>query len=614
MEESATLRTRGAATGRIALWWAGLGLFSGTLELAAFLLKCRWLDPRNYNVSDQFPWMFPVAGLIVVGLPALALIGLALANPRWVPDRTIATALSFPLALGLLFRAPILTAVCLLLAAGLSYRLGTYLCAPSRIPAFERMLKGWTACAGLALIGTFSLCHWGLPGGRTQPTPSPGERPRDVLLIVLDTVRARSLSLYGYDRPTTPNLARLARRGVTFDRAFSTAPWTAPSHASMFTGRWPNEISIGWDTPLERGPRTLAEEFASRGYSTAGFVANSTYCSYETGLSRGFAHYEDYDVTPRSILLCSSIAQRGLDFILKRPRLAESLGQGATANRHRKSAERICRDFLTWLDEHSPAPEDRPCFAFLNFFDAHHPYFPPEIVPGADFGEAADDLDEQHLIRTWWDADKSKLSPDQVALGRDAYDRCLAYLDREVGRLLDDLDRRGRLQSTLIVVTADHGEHLGERSLYGHGTSLYAEELHVPLLMIAPGLIPEGTRIATPVSLRDLAATMLDRVAPGRAHPFPGRSLAATWEGSGREISPVLAMIDGPPEGDPNHGRSPAAHGPLHSEVVWPFHEIRDRRGRRELYRLDRDPRGLTNLADHPESLAAVEDLKSRRR
>src|SRR5262249_1413595 len=131
--------------------------------------------------------------------------------------------------------------------------------------------------------------------------PAPPRGAKNVLLIVLDTVRAQSLSLYGYSRDTTPNLRRIAARGVRFDQALSTAPWTAPSHASMFTGRWPHELSIGWSRPLDATHPTLAEFLSARGYKTAGFVANTTYCSYETGLDRGFARYDDYDVTPRTV-------------------------------------------------------------------------------------------------------------------------------------------------------------------------------------------------------------------------------------------------------------------------------------------------------------------------
>ncbi len=124
--------------------------------------------------------------------------------------------------------------------------------------------------------------------------PRPAAGARNVLLIVWDTVRAANTSLHGYRRPTTPNLLRLASRGVRFDRAFASSSWTLPSHASMLTGRWPHELRVGWKTPVRDGVPTLAGYLASHGYATAGFVANLDYCSRETGLARGFAHYEDF--------------------------------------------------------------------------------------------------------------------------------------------------------------------------------------------------------------------------------------------------------------------------------------------------------------------------------
>ena len=115
------------------------------------------------------------------------------------------------------------------------------------------------------------------------------------------TRSAQNLSLYGYGRPTTPNLEGLAARGVRFRHAFATSSWTLPSHASLFTGRWPHELSAGWKTPLDDTHPTLAERLASLGYDTAGFVANLDYCGRETGLSRGFAHYEDYPLSVREV-------------------------------------------------------------------------------------------------------------------------------------------------------------------------------------------------------------------------------------------------------------------------------------------------------------------------
>jgi arylsulfatase A-like enzyme len=424
-----------------------------------------------------------------------------------------------------------------------------------------------------------------------------------VILIVLDTVRADSLGIYGYARDTTPNLSKLAGRGVRFDRAFSTAPWTAPSHASLFTGRWPSEISVGWNRPMDGSHATLAEVLAGRGYSTAGFVANTTYCSEETGLARGFAHYEDYDVTLRGVLLCSSLIERALNFLHKHPGLASYLGQAGPSSGDRKDASRINRDFLGWLDGRSvPA---RPFFAFLNYYDAHHPYLSPEPEAGPSFGRKPESARDYRLLKTWWGRDKRQIEPGDVELARDSYDRCIAYLDDQLGRLFDDLDHRGVLDHSLVIVTADHGEHLGEHQLFGHGCSVYRPELHVPLLVVGKGIVPEGRVVERPVSLRDVPATVLDLLGGNYPRPFPGKSLARTWNGS---LNPteslsdlILSEIEAPPEDDPNRGLSPAARGPMISVVDEEFHYIRGGDGREELYDLKRDPAEIRDLASLPE-------------
>ena len=120
---------------------------------------------------------------------------------------------------------------------------------------------------------------------------------RNVLVVVWDTVRSANTSLHGYNRATTPNLERLASRGTRFDLAFSTSSWTLPSHAGLFTGRWPHELGVNWKAPVRDDVPTLAGYLATRGYDTAGFVANLDYCSRETGLARGFAHYEDFPLS-----------------------------------------------------------------------------------------------------------------------------------------------------------------------------------------------------------------------------------------------------------------------------------------------------------------------------
>ena len=128
---------------------------------------------------------------------------------------------------------------------------------------------------------------------REHARPMPADRP-NVLLIVLDTVRVDHLGLYGYERPTSPHLEDLAGRSVRFNQARATAPWTLASHASMFTGRWPHELDAKWMRPMRGDFRTLAEYLGSLGYATFGFVGNTFYCAYDSGLDRGFTEYRDY--------------------------------------------------------------------------------------------------------------------------------------------------------------------------------------------------------------------------------------------------------------------------------------------------------------------------------
>ena len=136
----------------------------------------------------------------------------------------------------------------------------------------------------------------------------------NVVLVVMDTVRADHLGLYGYRRKTTPNLERLAARGIRYDQARATAPWTLPSHVSMFAGLWPHQTGVGENRPLGTTYPTIAEFLAARGYLTAGFVANTYFCNSWYGLARGFEHYEDfYDedlvVSVTETLRCSALGR-----------------------------------------------------------------------------------------------------------------------------------------------------------------------------------------------------------------------------------------------------------------------------------------------------------------
>ncbi len=218
---------------------------------------------------------------------------------------------------------------------------------------------------------------------------------------MLDTVRAKNLNVYGYNRPTSPNLSELAKRGARFDHARTAAAWTLPSHASMFTGRWAYELSTRLDRPLDGVYPTLAEYLRDHGYDTAGFAANTIFCTTWFGLDRGFLHYEDVAITPLEMLRSSHLGR----CLTRKIFPSASCRDRPNAYFNRKDAATINRDFLAWL---SRRPKGRPFFAFLNYYDAHDPYLIPEEAT-SHFGVAPQVMAEIETLRDWQCAAKPGL-------------------------------------------------------------------------------------------------------------------------------------------------------------------------------------------------------------
>ncbi|HXE57647.1 MAG TPA: sulfatase, partial [Gemmatimonadales bacterium] len=427
---------------------------------------------------------------------------------------------------------------------------------------------------------------------RVARLPAPAAGAPNVLLLVLDTVRSMSLGLYGYERPTTPALEAWARRGVVFERAYATAPWTLPSHGSMFTGRWPHELSTGWSSPLDRTHPTLAEALARRGYATGGFVANLLYCSRQHGLARGFARYDDFPVSPGEVLVSSSLGR----FLTNRSRVRRLVGYYDVLGR--KSAAEINRAFLGWIE----SVGDRPFFAFLNYYDAHEPYLPPDSLARRF---ASGGVRRPHRIAyQLHEASRSQrgaMTPEETRAERDAYDAAIAHLDAEIDRLFRELDRRGVLQRTLVIVTSDHGEHFGEHGLFGHGHRLYRPALEVPLVLIFPGRVPAGQRVREPVSLRDLPATTLALLGDSSSHRFPGASLTRFWGGDSLPVPQlILAEVD---RGRRRYHVAAVAEG---------LYYIRKPGGVEEVYALEGDPLQLRNLAGDPGLAPLIDRIRAR--
>ena len=215
---------------------------------------------------------------------------------------------------------------------------------------------------------------------------------------------------------------------------------------------------------------TLAEFLGDRGYATAGFVANTFYCAADSGLARGFTHYQDFIFPELTALKTAVLVSRALEGFQTIVYFTEDWLESAgllpyverfwrSLDTDRKGAAEVNRELLGWLSNRTQ-PE-RPFFAFLNYFDAHYPY---QLPPGRlhRFGVEPTDNYQRILIQHWWDLDKTTVSPEGIAFAADAYDDCIADLDEQLGKLVDELDRRGILEQTWLIIASDHGESFGE--------------------------------------------------------------------------------------------------------------------------------------------------------
>jgi arylsulfatase A-like enzyme len=619
----------------LSLW---CGLVAGPLEVGAIVLRKHTMDViRFYWMSRHFVWLIPLTNLLIFLALGLALAPVTLVWPRrggGLSARLLCALTLLPLFWTAFPRIYGLGGFILVLG------IATWL-----VPVLRRHAAGFRRWVGLSfpvlagLIPLLAASIWTgdrLKEWREAARPLPARGSPNVLLIVLDTVAADHLSLHGYSRPTCPTLEGLARRGIRFDRAQAASSWTLPSHASFFTGRWPHELSAGWFTPLDATYPTLAEYLTSRGYATAGFVANLPYCGADTGLERGFVHYQDYIFPGLSAFKPAALVDRPVEGLLAIHHfLQEHVGLDIVSELlqlfdagNRKPATAINREFLDWLS--SRRQPERPFFAFLNFIDAHYPYkLPDESV--SRFGGTPRNGHEKDLIDHWQSLDKPRLSAGDVAFARAAYDDCIADLDEQLGRLIDQLERRGILERTCLIVTSDHGESFGvPHDNFGHGTSLYQPQLHVPLIIVPPavggrgGASPAPRVVAETVSLRDLPATVVDLLDLEAGAPFLGASLARLWGRADSSDSADPAAPGPSPalsEVVPTDTLGPASESLLKDRSVWGSLAEGDSvyvrayyRGHviEELFDLRADPRELLNLAEDAAHQPLLKRMRAR--
>lgn len=449
------------------------------------------------------------------------------------------------------------------------------------------MVISLVAClAGLVLYRTRNS------GYRAQPAAGVREaitRP-NIILISLDTVRADHLSSYGYGRPTTPRLDDLARRGVLFENAIVSAPWTLASHASILTELLPHQHGANWAVPLHSGPWTLAQVLKSRGYATGGFSSNLKYGYAGWGMDQGFDYYGDDSASLRHNLRATLLGRGIVQPLYERLVHVDDLD--------RLDARQLNRAALTWLAR----TPDRPFFLFINYFDAHGPYLAPSPYDSR-FGSLPRSLEEK-LPRLSSVRYPQPLSDAERNLFSVGYDNCLAFLDAQVGDLIDRLRGLPGWSNTYVIITSDHGEEFGEHGSYGHGWNLYREVVHVPLIIVGPD-VPAGLRVSPLARARDLFVTVLDFALKGSDFTTR-RSLRRFWTpgwkpqpGDDMAISELDATVD--PSGTVAMSLMTSA-----------WHYIQESGGRTELYHWPADPQERANLAQSPAHQSVLQDLSAR--
>ncbi len=421
---------------------------------------------------------------------------------------------------------------------------------------------------------------------------TPGEpagAPPSILLVVLDTVRADRTSTFGHHRPTTPQLDAVARAGVAFDDVTAPAPWTWPSHASLFTGEPPwvhgAKLAAGNGSGPEGQPvtalrddlPTLAERLGTAGYRTVSLAANA-WLRPELGLIRGFEEARQLDSDAEVV--------------------AAALAELAR-------------------------PGDRPVFLFVNLMAAHTPYregpgpwavadpalLDPRTAPewarpyltedaprGIDLARQPNDAPPSGVTRFL--RGELEIPAEGRALLGELYDAGVRGADFAFGRILGEWTARH--PGGVVCVTSDHGEALGDHGHLQHMALLYPELLRVPLVLAAPGRLPAGARVAAPVELLDLHATLLELAGVERSP----RSLLRHLEGD-VEPRPVVAAAEPAAEWSERVGGRYRHGWRLYREGEWSL--LLSRAGEVELYRVASDPVMERDLAEaEPARVAAL--------
>lgn len=581
----------------IAVWF---GILTGLIE-GCGLLVFQNLNQETWamRVSTPIIWISPVVDVLFFCLLAVMVAIVASLYRRVNALRATVVLLSSLMVYDFLtLTARFSSRSRVLLTIGVGFAVSRW-CVKheASLWSFCRRSLPWVVAVGI-------LAFVGIQGGRRfaesraiANLPAPDPASPNVLVIVIDTLRADHLSAYGYSHPTSPNIDALAHEGATFENAISACSWTYPSHVSLVTGRQQfehgqNTLAVSPlfdpDKNIFNGYPTIGDVLQQHGYRTGAFSANRSFFVGNLGFNRGFIHFDDYfnsipDMFSRTLV--------GKEFF----RLYGKADKKGISNRMlpygphnglRKQPVDVNVELMDWIDKTGP----RPFFAMLNYYSVHEPYG----LPGSPRTEP-------------------KGSADDTA----RYDQGIEYTDHYIGLLMDALKQRGLSKNTLVIVTADHGESLTEHNVQGHGRMLYWDQIHVPLVVWYPSHVPLGIRIDQPVSNVSIAATIMDLIGKNNTEEFSGPPLNFSWQQGQKvdwphpisELGHDTRIFKDDPALDK---RLPTAQtGAMKSLVTTQWHLIVHQTRGEQLYDWRHDPAESKNLIDTPEGRQIADRLRS---
>jgi arylsulfatase A-like enzyme len=393
-----------------------------------------------------------------------------------------------------------------------------------------------------------------------------GPRP-NLIMVVVDTLRADHLGCYGYERGTSPHIDAFAAESQVFDNAVAQSSWTSPSVASLFTSAYPSVHGVtGFGSRLPPTMETLAEVLQGHGFRTAAFSANFAQITQRNGFAQGFDTFQ----------------------VIKKKWRDEDKQEGDVGKWRAAGAIAVTKKALAWLREESAAP----FFLYLHYMDPHSDYNPPTPLrkrfenpyDGAINGSTKQILQVERGELSLDEADRSHLI--------DLYDAEVATADAGFGRVLEYLEEEDLLGGSVVVILSDHGEEFLDHGRLFHGFTLYAEMIRVPLIVRAPGL-EAGRRISQLVELIDVGPTVLDLLQIPDERSSQGRSLTGLLDGEspGQPDARAYSELsdDAPLIGE--------VRGRTHSRAVWSesWSYLQRMDGTVELYEHSGDPGQTAN-------------------